>query len=104
VVRVTTLQRSERTAQGIGIGSRRSTLLARYGKRVVCAKPELSELNRGRVFVYGQSCTMAAGGARTVFRLDGEVGNDPYWGPRQPYLSEWARYARVAEISVESVG
>jgi hypothetical protein len=104
VVRVTTLQRSERTVLGIGIGSRRATLLARYGKRVVCAKPEVSEPRRGRVFVHGQSCSIAGGGSRTVFRLDGEVGNDPYWGPRQPYLSEWARYARVDEISVEVVG
>ena len=104
VVRVTTLQRSERTAQGIGVGSRRATLLARYGKRVVCAKPLVSEPRQGRVYVQGQTCSIASGGARTVFRLDGEVGNDPYWGPRQPYLSEWARYARVAEISVETVG
>jgi hypothetical protein len=102
VVRVTTLQRSERTPQGIGIGSRRTTLLARYRGRVVCARPEVTEL-RGRVFVDGQTCSLAAGGGRTMFRLAGEVGNDPYWGPRRPYLSEWARYARVSEISVELV-
>jgi hypothetical protein len=104
VVRVSTLQRSERTPQGIGIGSRRATLLARYGRRVVCAKPVVGEPFRGRVVVYGQTCAITGGGGRTVFELDGEVDTDAYWGDRQPYLSEWARYARVAEISVEAVG
>jgi hypothetical protein len=104
VVRVLTLQRSERTPEGIGIGSRRTALLARYRRRVVCAKPRTSEPFRGRVFVIDQTCTLAGGGARTVFRLEGEVDVSGYWGSRQPFLSEWPRYARVEEISVEVVG
>jgi hypothetical protein len=103
VTRVTTLQESERTPAGIRIGSRRTTVLARYG-RLVCAKPETRDGGRGRIVVVGQRCTLTAGGGRTVFRFDGEVGDDPYWGPRQPYLSEWSRYARVAEIAVEALG
>lgn len=104
VVKVVTLQTSERTREGVGVGTRLRVLTSHYRGRLTCAKPLTWRHPRsGRIFVEGQRCTIPSRGARTVFRLDGEVETNDYWGDRSPYLSEWARYARVVEITVETL-
>jgi hypothetical protein len=102
VVRVLTFQTSERTAEGVGVGSPRSRLLARYRGRLRCPAPRTYR-NRGRVYVTGQTCALPAGGARTVFQLDAEVEDDSYWGERNATLAEWPRLARVAEVTIETL-
>ena len=100
VVRVVTYQRTERTASGVGVGSRERALLRAYRGRLRCSKLETAR-HGGVLFVVGErTCTLAAGAARTVFRIDGRV--ESTWDTtRWSRLEEWPRNARVVEIRVE---
>jgi hypothetical protein len=100
VVRVVTFQRSERTASGVGVGSRERALNRAYAAKLRCTKLETAR-SAGTVFVVDdRTCTLAAGGARTVFRIDGRV--ESTWDTmRWSRLDEWAKNARIAEVRVE---
>jgi hypothetical protein len=100
VVRVATFQRSERTPAGIGVGSRERALLRAYRGKLRCSKLETAR-SAGIVYVVGdRTCTLAAGAARTVFRIDGRV--ESTWDTtRWSRLEEWPRNARVVEVTVE---
>jgi hypothetical protein len=100
VVRVVTLQRSERTREGVGVGVRERALMRAYRGRLRCSRPP-TETRRGITYVVGdRTCTLPAGGARTVFRVDGRV--ESTWDTtRWSRLSEWPRNARVVDVTVE---
>ena len=100
VVRVVTFQRSERTASGVGVGSRERALLRAYRGNLRCSKLE-TERSAGTVYVVAdRTCTLAGGGARTVFRISGRV--ESTWDTtRWSRLDEWAKNARIVEVGVE---
>lgn len=100
VVRIVTFQRSERTASGVGVGSRERGLLRAYRGKVRCSKLE-TERSAGTVYVVAdRTCTLAGGGARTVFRISGRV--ESTWDTtRWSRLEEWAKNARIVEVGVE---
>ena len=100
IVRIVTFQRSERTAAGVGVGSRERALLRAYRGKLRCSKLE-TERRAGTVFVVAdRTCTLAAGAARTVFRIDGRV--ESTWDTtRWSRLEEWPRNARIVEVRVE---
>jgi hypothetical protein len=101
VVRVVTLQRSERTREGIGVGVRERVLMRAYRGRLRCA-PLPTETRRGITYVVGsRTCTLSAGAARTVFRVDGRV--ESTWDTtRWSRVSEWPRNARIVDVTVEA--
>jgi hypothetical protein len=100
VVRVATFQRSERTAAGVGVGSRERALLRAYRGKLRCTKLE-TERHGGVLFVVGdRTCTLITGTARTVFRIDGRV--ESTWDtPRWSRLEEWPQNARIVEVRIE---
>jgi hypothetical protein len=101
VVRVVTLQRSERTREGVGVGVRERVLMRAYRGRLRCARLP-TETRRGITYVVGsRTCTLSAGAARTVFRVDGRV--ESTWDTtRWSRLSEWPRNARIVDVTVEA--
>jgi hypothetical protein len=103
VVRILTLQRSERTSAGVGVGSRERALLGAYRGKLRCTRLKTGR-HGGVLFVVGdRTCTLTAGSARTVFRVDGRV--ESTWDTtRWSRVDEWPRNARVVEIRVETLG
>jgi hypothetical protein len=100
VVRVATLQRSERTAAGIGVGSRERALLRAYRGKLRCSKLETARHGGVLFVVADRTCALAAGAARTVFRIDGRV--ESTWDTRRwSRLEEWPQNARIVEVTVE---
>jgi hypothetical protein len=101
VVRVVTFQRSERTASGVGVGSREGALLRAYRGKLRCTKLQTAR-RAGTLFVVDdRTCTLSSRGARTFFRIDGRV--ESTWDTtRWSRLEEWAKNARIVEVGVEA--
>jgi hypothetical protein len=99
VVGVSTVKRSERTPQGVGVGTSERRLARVYGSRLRCERLKTQTL-RGQTFVVGpRTCWLPGrGGTRTVF-----VSHiRPWWDGPRITARNWPDAAWVTEVGVQA--
>jgi len=95
VVQIATSSATERTREGIGVGSTEARLKAAYGRRLTCDRLQVYVEGGMRFYTPVRNCYLRARGVETIFR--NEVGGD-----RRDAVHRWdSKKARVFEVIVQ---